>query len=298
MARSIQEIKDTITNPFITNATVVAIYGLQIGLTFLQQFSLFSLENNLFDVVTNAMWTLENLWDIFRAEITAEMAKQQPHTKTWYQGKALGFMLGVPLLPDTDIFDTTGMNDEAIEAAMVIKQAAAVKLISNNGYGILRIKVATAAPDGSLQPVPPEAYEALKYYMLEKVVDAGTQVVVTTAIADKLRLHLDVYYNPLILNPQGQRLDGTNNTPVQDAIKLILQSIEFNGTLNIKKLERDLTEIEGVQEAQTTMAASKYGDYEYEQTGIPNVGAIDVFRVADGGYLVIDDLQINWIVEE
>jgi len=295
MARSQQEIKDILTRPFITNPTVIAKYGLQIGLTFLQQFSLLSLENNLFDVVSNAMWTLENLWDIFRAEIQAEMAKQQPHTQAWYQRKTLGFMFGVPLITDTDVFDTTGMTDEAIEAAKVIKQAAAVRVITN-GYGLLRIKVATAAADGTLQPVPLQAFEALKYYIDRKVVDAGTQVIVTTAIADKLRLHLDVYYNPLILNPQGQRLDGTNNTPVQNAIKQILQSIEFNGTLNIKELERDLTKIEGIVEAETTMAASKYGDYSYETTGIPNVGAFSVYRTADGGYLEIDDLQLNWIV--
>ncbi|KGO88372.1 hypothetical protein Q765_00175 [Flavobacterium rivuli WB 3.3-2 = DSM 21788] len=298
MARQRQEIKDSITNPFITNARIVALYGLQAGLTFLQQFSLLSLENNLFDVVTDAMLSLESLWDIFRAEITAEMAKQQPHTKAWYQGKALGFMLGVPLINDTDVFDTAGLTDEAIEAAKVVKQAAAVKLISNNGYGILRLKVATAAPDGTLQPVPAEQFAALKYYILEKVVDAGTQVVVTTAVADKLRLHLDIYYSPLILNPEGERLDGTDDTPVQNALDQFLQSIEFNGTLNLNKLERDLIDIEGVQEAHRTLAASKYGDYEYEHTGVPNVGAIDVFRVADGGYLVMDDLQINWIVAE
>lgn len=297
MARSQEQIKLSITNQFIGNVTIILLYGLTAGLTFIQQFSLVSLENILFDTIAFAVNTLESLWDIFRTEITAEMAQQQAHTKDWYRNKALGFMLGVPVLAGTDQFDTSGLSDDAIAAAQVIKQAAAIKLISDAGYGILRIKVATSTGLG-LAPVPAEVFSAFKSYMLNKVVDAGTQVVLTTREADKLRLTVDAYFDPLVLSPEGARLDGTATTPVPDALNAFVRSFDFNGKLNIKEVERAISAVPGIFYANITAAASKYGGYSYEQTGIDNVGAITMFRVADSGYFEVDDLVINYIVME
>lgn len=297
MARTLAQHKDIITSFFISIPEIIATYSLAIGLSYAQQFSLGGIEDSIFNTIAFATWSLETQWEIFKQEITAEMALQRAHTKDWYRNKALGFLLGVPVIAGTDQFDTTGMTDEEIEAAKVIKQAATVKLISANGYGILRIKVATADENGILQPVPTPAFNACKAYM-EITADAGTQVQITTGVADQLKAVIDVYFDNLVLDPQGQRLDGSNNTPVQDAITGFLRSISFNGVLNIKELEAAITAVEGVKYANVTEAASKYGAYTYEQTGIANVGPINVFRVADSGYFVMDDLQLNWLEYE
>jgi len=249
-------------------------------------------------VVSMAIYTLEGLWDIFKEQVDALIAQNQAHTQDWYRNKALGFLLGVPVIPGTDKFNITELSDEAIAAAKVVKQAAAIKLYSANGYGILRIKLAGGDGEGNLQPLTVEALTAADYYMRNHVVDAGTQLEVTSGMADKLLLDLDVYFDPKILNSFGQRLDGTNNTPVQNAIDDFLKNISFNGRLNIEELKRAIRNVQGVVENKANQAASKYGDYTYDQQGIPNVGPIDIFRVADSGYLVIDELNINWIPVE
>lgn len=286
------------TASFIADTTIIAKYELVDGQTFDQQFSNVSLENILFVTMAFAIWAFEMLMDTFRLELTDEMALQKPHTKDWYRNKMLGFLYGVPVIEGTDQFDTTGLTDEQIAAAQVVKQAATVKLISNNGYGILRVKVAGAASNGVLQPLTPLQYASCQTYLLNYVVDAGTQVRVTTGVADKLQTSIDIYYDNLVLDPEGQRLDGSGNTPVQNAITAFLQNIAFNGVLNIKELETAITIVDGVKYANVTNAASKYGDYEYTQTGIPNVGAINVFRVADSGYFVMEDLNIKWKLYE
>lgn len=297
MARTEAQIKLSITADFISKAQVIALYGLQAGLTFLQQFSLVSLENNLFDTVSHAIWNLESLWDIYKAEALAEMSLQKVHGKEWYRQKALGYLFGVPVIPDTDIFDITGLTDEDILAAKVINQAAAVKMISNNGYGMLRIKVATANAFGVLGPLPQQQLTAFIAYMNRHAIDAGTQVHMTTGPADDLKLVIDVYYDALILSTTGARLDGTDATPVQDAANNYLGGLQFNGRYIKGDHAATLRKVPGVVTANIVSAASKYGNFNYTDTDVANVGPINEVRIADSGYMKIDQdaFVINFI---
>lgn len=246
-------------------------------------------------IVAVAIWSHEKLFEIFKKEITAEMAKNRIHNKEWYRQKALNFLFGFPMLQDTDKFDINGATTEQIATAKVVKQAACVKLISGNGYGILRVKVA-GEQGGELVALETDKYNALKHYMQRYVVDAGTQMKVTTGPADDLLLKLDVYYNPLILSPSGERLDGTNPTPVLDAIKKYLKSIEFNGAIYIGDLIANIRKVEGVQLAKCLEARSKYAGFDYYTSDVQGVGLIDEIRIADAGYMKLDEdvLQINY----
>ena len=64
-------------------------------------------------------------------------------------------------------------------------------------------------------------------------------------------------------------------------------------------METTLRKIEGVsRETKVQEAFSKYGQYLYDTAGIQNVGKIDAIRIADAGYMKLDEdvLQINYIV--
>lgn len=285
------------TDDFIANEVVQEKYELTPGNTFEQEFSKVSVEWILFDIVSFAMWSLQQLWRIFRAELETEMAKQKIHSKQWYRQKAIDFLFGFAVKAGTDEFDTEDATDEEIEAAKVVKQAACIKMISSSGYGILRVKAATEDGDGNLQPLPVEQFEALKYYFMRYAVDAGTQLRVTTGNADDLLLRLDVYYDPLVISTTGARLDGTADTPVLDAINEYLKSLEFNGALYISDLIAAIRQVDGVRLAKCLEARSKYGAYDYNADVI-NAGLIDEIRVADAGYMKLDEnvLQINYKV--
>lgn len=248
-------------------------------------------------VVSKAIKTLYELFIVFRTELETEMAKQKIHSKQWYRQKAIDFLFGFAVKPGTDEFDTEGAADEEIAAAKVVKQAACIKMISSSGYGILRVKVATEDGDGNLQKLPAEQYEALKYYFMRYAVDAGTQLKVTTGDADDLLLKLDVYYDPLVISTTGARLDGTADTPVLDAINEYLKSLEFNGALYVSDLIAAIRQVDGVRLAKCLEARSKYGSYDYN-ADVLNAGLIDEIRVADSGYMKIDEsvLQINYKV--
>lgn len=289
MARTISEIENQIIEKIQENEVVASKLTSDSNVAIWRQFVY---------AVAFSIWFLESLFDVFRNEINEEMAKQKIHSKRWYRQKALDFQYGFDLIQDTDEFDNSNATSSQIEASKIIKQADCVKLISSTGYGILRIKVATEI-NNELSPLDNDQLNAVKFYFLRKVTDAGTQLRVTTAQADLLKLEIDVYFNPLIIASDGSMLDGSDANPVKNKIIEYLKSLEFNGQLVLNKLEKAIHQIEGVEEATIIKnAASKYGDFNYETININNVGIISSVRIPDSGYMKLDEenLIINYIV--
>lgn len=292
--RTLNQIQDIIKERFVSNTVLKEAYNIPDGQTFDDYFSLVAIERQIVNVISFALFVQEQLSDVFKKEIAGEIAASRVHTREWYRQKALSYLLGVPIIPGTDVFDTAALTEAEIESAKVIKQAATVKLISAAGYGILRVKVASKSGN-SLVPVPQPAFDSFKQYMNRHVVDAGTQMVITTGIGDDVRLTVDIYYDPLVISAQGTYLtDGTD--VALPAVQRFLSSIEFNGRLILSDLERYLRELPGVDIAVVKSAASKYGSFSYDTQNIQNVGAIDQIRIADSGYFVLDEseTQINY----
>lgn len=238
-------------------------------------------------IVAFSQWVQEKLWDVFRAEVEKRIFESRIHTKAWYRAIALAFQLGFEL-NESDVYDNTGVSDEDIANSKIIKHAAVQKYIIN-GYGVLRVKVAKEVSDERV-PLTTDELEAFKAYM-NKVGDAGTVVIPTSAVADDLKLELTISYDPLVLNNEGQRLDGTDDTPILSAIKAFLRSFEFNGELVLQKLQNHLEGIEGVEIPHTTdfLGWSKYGFHTYDTTGVQNAGKINEIRQADAGYMKLDE---------
>lgn len=247
-------------------------------------------------IVAFAQFIQEQYWDALKVELEKKIAESRIHTPKWYREKALDFLYGVPLIPDKDYYDLSLLTPAQISAAKIVSNAASVRVVQN-GYGTLRLKVVRTI-DNEYAPVTSEHLQALNVYFNENIADAGTVVNVTTGEADLLKLKLDVYYNPLVLSADGSRLDGTAPTPVIDKITEYLKSIDFeNGKLILTYLIDKLQEIEGVVLPVVREAFSKYGSYDYETTGVQNVGLINEIRTADSGYMKLDlsALLVNYI---
>lgn len=289
MARELSEIKLQITDEWINNETIQEKYTLVSGQTFEQQFSKVSVENILFSVIAFAIWFFEKLIDQNQSEINDQIANSRIHTLNWYREKALAFMFGYEL-NEIDIYDTTGLTDEQIASAKIIANAAPVKM-----QGSLRLKVVKRVGN-ELAPLSPAELNAFESYM-NSVTDAGTYVIPTTNVADDLKLTLDIYYNDQILAGDGSRLDGTANTPVLDAIKDYLKSLRFNGAYTGTDLQEEIKTVEGVNKLKIVSAWSKYGSYDYDSTINPNAGLINEIRIADAGYMKLDEAntEINFI---
>lgn len=286
---TIAEFKKLMTDYYTSNDTVIATYGLSSGLTFEDQFSSVSLENIIFSNVATAMFVMQELFDQFKVDISVILNAQLSGTVNWYAYKAMLFQYGMKLVPETDSYDNTGLTSEQIAAMRVVKYAAAVE---SKDKSILYVKVATDNGNGVRTPLSSTQLTAFKQY-LNDVQYAGVRIIVINDPADEMKLQVDIYYDPLVLDETGKRLDGISNTPVQDAIRNYLVNLPFNGTYTNQKLVDTLQLIEGVRIAEIKSAASRYGTYtEFTE--------INAREIAHAGYYQISDenLNLNFIADE
>lgn len=229
-------------------------------------------------VVAVAIYTLESLYDAFRAQVLDDVARLKPHTPRWYQEKALAFQYGADLPDDSDEYDNTGVDVDTIEDQQIIAQAAVVE-----ESGKLVVKVAKETGGVLVKLDAPEVTSFTAY--MGEIKDAGVDVEVRSFDADKLVIEMDVYYDPLVLNSSGQRIDGANNTPVQDAVEAFLRELPFNGIFIKSKLVDKLQDVEGVyvpelrlvQAAKFDSAAFTTVDIQYQ----PYSGFLRIYNPGD-----------------
>lgn len=227
------------TDVFVANDTVKALYDLDASKTFEEQFSKVSIENILFYIVAVAVWTLETLFDRHKQEVTDLIDELKPHTRNWYRNKALAFQFGQSLVPDTDTYDNTGLTAEEVAARQVVKYAAVVEVAA-----VVYVKVA-GGEEGNRHPLSTEECTALKAYFKE-VKDAGVALTVVNREADRFGIDIDIYYNPQIFNGNLERLDGTGTT-VHDTITDFVENLQFNGEYRNSALINALSGVEGVE---------------------------------------------------
>ena len=281
--RTISDIKKELTDAFMANDQLQAVYGFTPGTAFDKQFSRISLESILLYIVAFAQWTLEKLFDTHTQEVTDYIATMKPHTLRWYQEKAKAFLYGFTLIDGTDQFDTTGKGDDEIASAQVVKFAA----VTESGATLyLKIAGEESGRPKKLDASQKAAFEAY----LHEYKDAGVRVDVTSEQGDYLRLSLDVYYNPLLLTATGQsKSDGTY--PVEDAIKNYIEQLPFNGEYRNNALVDAIQQTTGVVMVQLHSAAQSVdnvtynpvaafctpfaGYFEYDRDGVKTIQTIN-----------------------
>ncbi len=283
MARELSEIKNQITTAFIGNSTIQELYGLDPEQSFADQFSLVSVENIIFETVAFAIWFLESLWDVFRVEIQEKIDASKPFTLKWYKKVSLEYQHGFSLDEDGEYINGTATAEE-IEASKIVAQVAFEKVVIN-GHGVLRCKTARVVGE-DLAPLTPEQLEGFDYYMNRKTA-FGVRVVCVSRPHDLLTLKLKIWYDPQILDAEGKRKDGTNDTPVLDAINDYLRNIEFNGKFVKTYLVDALQQVPGVKIPKIIEADSSHSVIVEENA--PYNGIIDEVRQTFSGYMRLNE---------
>lgn len=235
-------------------------------------------------VVSSAIAGFEFILEVFRKELEARIATTRVHTKAWYRELALSFQLGMSYDVITG-YDNTGLSAAQIEATKVVKYAAVTRLVQNNAI-YLRIKTANDV-NGELVANTAAQLTALTDY-IEDNTDAGTLTIVSSGNGDDLKLVMKVWFNPQIIDSDGKRIDGDNDTPLIQGTNEFLKSVEFNGRYIKRRNEDAITAIDGIEICEITLAASKHSQHDYTTTGIANAGEITDFRIADSGYFKLD----------
>lgn len=279
MARTIQEIQNEIITRFQTEPE----------LSDINSGSAFSFWRLITRIVAVSIATLENLFDAHKAEVQSIVSNLRPRTLKWYQQAALNFQYGADLPEGEVYYDNTGVDVDVVESQKIVAQAAATPNVSS---GIL-IKVATQLGT-DLVPLSAAEFTSFEAYVNE-IKDAGVDVELRNVNADKLKLTVDVYYDPLVINSQGQRIDGTNNTPVQTDIKNYLRELDFTGTFVKAHLVDSLQSVEGVYVPEVRLCQAARNDSA-------NFVTVDIQYQPFAGYLRFEDentdLVINFINQE
>ncbi|WP_165026838.1 nucleotidyltransferase [Dysgonomonas sp. ZJ279] len=279
---TIAEIKQIITDFFVTDETVIEKYALRSDKTYDEQFSSVSLEDRFFSIVAMCVWSLVKLFDRHRIEVNEIIANLKPHTARWYANKSKDFQFGDTLPPDSDTYDNTDRTPEEIAASRIVSYSAVVE---RDNKVVIKVAKDKGNDLAELDNIELPAFKEF----IARVKDAGVAVEIISAPADQLKLSLDIYYDPLILNAQGQRLDGVSTTPVADGLRAYLRVLPFNGQLVMAFVVDALQQIDGVVIPHIVSAAYKYGDLDWLNISVKYQPYAGYLRIADA------DLTINYI---
>ena len=233
-------------------------------------------------IIAVAIWSLEKIFDLHRADIDKRLAELKPHTARWYRSKALAFQYGFDLLPDSDKFNNMGHTEEQIEASKIVKYSAVVE---SPNEGRLIVKIAGEQGE-QLQPITDAQKQAFEAY-LQEIKDAGVRLSVVNYKPDILHLRMKIVYDPLMLDSNGQSITNAFK-PVERAIKDYLKNLPFNGELVLAHLIDALQHEEGVKIPHLVLAQSKNinsgGEYGAFET-------IEISKIPTAGYFTIDNFN-------
>lgn len=241
MARTIEEISTYLKSGFVGNETIRDAYGLVAGKTFDEQFSKVSIESILIYVFAASAWVLEQMWEAFRAETEQRINDAYVTSLSWYYRKALEFQKG-----DALVFDekTYSYKYPAVDTDKQVVKNVAVRQVTDNDVTKLKIYFS----DAEKKPLTGDVRQAFEAYMRE-IGAAGIHYLFVSEAPDLLRVHLKIYYNPLVLDSNGVRLAG-GGKPVEEVIESYLNGLEYGGTFYASKLVDMIQATEGVKDVE------------------------------------------------
>ena len=236
MARTIEEIKKSMTDQFLSDETLRQAYGITGDVTWDSTFSKVSVENMLMYVVAFVAHTLEVMMDAFRKDVDTQIAQNIVPTVRWYHTQAVAFQYGDQLVYNEEYghFEYP----EVDETKKLVKYCA----VKDRG-GSIQILV-SGDSNGVPSVLSNNVLSAFKSYM-NQVKVAGIILDVKSLAADGIRIQAEVQIDPQIITTDGVRIsDGTK--AVEAAINAYLANIVYGGTFNKTKLVDAIQKVEGV----------------------------------------------------
>lgn len=285
MARTIKEIKKSMTDQFMADPVLRERYGLQASDTFDSAFSAVSLESIIFGIMASACYVLETMFDIFKREVDSKISTAAVATIPWYHKICLEYQHGDALT----LNEATGM----YEYPVVDETKRKIKFAScrDRGGGVY-ILVAGESSEGYPEALSNEVITALKEYVnMRKPVGIITDIY--TYDPDDISIGLTVQYDPMVLNADGSLISEPSRYPVEDAVNAYLAGITYGGVFNRTKLVDAVQAAEGVRDLMVGQVNAKKADAEaYTEVKGNNYQSV-------GGSFRSTDLRttINYVLE-
>ena len=284
MARSVAEIKKTMTDAFMADATIREKYGLSVNDTFSSKFSGVSIENILFFIVAACCHVLEVLFDYHKADIEEKISMAVVASVPWYYKMALAFQYGDSLVLNERTqqyeYATIDESKQIVKYAAVRDKGTSVQILVSGDEG------------GNPVALSNDVLTVFKQYM-NRVKVAGVVLSVRSKEADKIIIKAKIYVDSLVINTDGTVISGVSK-PVEEAINSYLRSIVYGGTFNKTKLTNAILNVEGVNDVEL-------GDCSYMEDGGSTYTVIKGNNyTALGGCFIAEGLSnsLNYVVQD
>lgn len=272
MARSISEIKRTMTDAFMQDKAIRDAYGLSADKTrFADCFSAVSLENLLFYIVAACHYVLESIFEKFTQDVEQKISRAVVASIPWYFDKAKAFQYGDALVLNPRTF--------GYEYAKVDTSKQLVKYVAVRDRGASIEMLVSAGPNGKPIPLSDEVLTAFKHY-INAIKIAGVVINVRTRKADELTIAVKVVVDPLKINRQGIDIASSEKV-VEHAIENYLADIVYGGTFNKTKLVDAIQRVDGVVDVVLGICKYKAGD-EFKEIAGNNYTAVGGSFIAVG----------------
>lgn len=221
MARSIDEIRSEIDTAIAEEA---ALQGLNTDLS-TSRVSIWRLWRN---VVSAAIFTVEKLFDMHKAEVRRLSEKLIYGKEDWYQAQAFLWQVGDAL---------SVIDGKAVYIPIDLERRIITRCSVKTRLGTVVLKVAKG--QGSLlQPLDADEKSAFEFY-LDRIKPAGIRTEVVSMSADILWPEIKIYY-------RGELASGPLKARCIEAMNQYLSQIEFDGVFLTTKLIDAIQSIEGV----------------------------------------------------
>lgn len=254
MARTVSEIKKTMTDAFMADANIREKYGLKEGDTWNRCFSSVSLESIMFFIVAACCHVLEVVFEEYVKVVDDKVSMAVVASVPWYYKMAKAFQYGDSLVLNEDTQQYGYANID--EGKQVVKYAA----VRDRGTSV-QILV-SGEKDGKPVALSNSVLTVFKEYM-NRVKVAGVVLNISSKESDKLSISATISVDSLVIDENGVKLsDGT--MPIEEAIENHLKDIQYGGTFNKTKLISAILSVDGVEDVELgTCSYKRDGDLSW-----------------------------------
>jgi hypothetical protein len=274
MSRTIAEIK----------AQILAEKANQPGLSGLTSTSQVSIFNLWAYVQAVAISIQEGLWDLFKTNLEAEIAKAPTGTETWLSDQIYKFQYDATT-PQIIYLDSnyTPQYPVVNPNYRIITRASVKTLLSR----IVSVKVAKSNPPVELTT---QELNSLKGY-LDTINFAGVQYIANSYPSDKLMVGATIYYD-------GQ-YSSTITADTTTAINNYLQTLPFDGFVKLSKLEDAIQSVVGVNDVVLNNIALRADSVPFSGTVYLLQNNTEIYRQYPmySGYAVLENTSGHTITD-
>lgn len=233
---------------------------------------------------------VKELQEVHEHEINDLIAAQKRTNLEYYRNIVLNYRDGHSFNRESLVYTGT-YTEEQIVLSKIVKRAAANET-TENGIKKISLKLATEV-NGELKEIEEASLNRIKEHVFINA-PAGTNVSIISIRPDELKLELNVYIDPQILDFNGNRIDGTANNVVGSAINEFFadKNFKFDGELVLSLLEDKIQQVQGIQD-RSVRFSNVQANYS-----VPAVWEEITERYeAKSGYYKVLELRVNYLIK-